>query len=502
MQILISRIKSNKWSKSIKRPRKILRKLNDFFTFRSRNLSSRISQGLMILSDSLLVWGIGILIFLYYVTWSEDYILPYLSIVTLYTCLMVVMYFLSNLYSVEPAPPPAKIIKKIVSINTSLFLLLIVLLFSLKVSSNFSRGWLLSWYVMATFTLCFVRILFYYSLRKYAFEGRLTRNAVIFGSGGQAIKLMHEIDNQDYPWSRIVGCFDDRTDRTPSLIGKQPIQGDINSLIQFIRDNHCEEVLIALPWSADQRIQEIIRKIKILPVTIRLVPDIIGLNYSQYRYDNFSGVPVLTIQDKPLLAWDYVGKEIEDKFFAIIFLTLLTPVFFILAILIKLDSPGPVFFRQKRYGLNNRLIEIYKFRSLHVSQQDDNAEKLVTKNDSRVTRIGAFIRRTSLDELPQLINVLKGEMSIVGPRPHALKASAAGELYDEAVNEYAARHKVKPGITGWAQVNGWRGETDTKEKIVKRVEFDVYYIENWSLFLDFKIVLKTPIALVFQKNAY
>ncbi len=482
--------------------RQMLSGLNEFFTFRSRTLSSRISQGLMILSDSLLVWGIGVLVYLYYVGWTEKYYLPYLSVVTLCTCLMVIMYFFSNLYKVEPATPPFKLVKKIVAVNTTLFLLIIVLLFTLKISSQFSRGWLLCWYAVATFMLCFVRILFYYSLRKYAYEGRLTRNAVIFGAGGQAIKLMHEIDNQDYPWSQIVGCFDDRAERIPTAVGKQPIQGDINALIQFIRDNRCEEVLIALPWSAEQRIQEIIQKIKILPVTIRLVPDIVGLNYSQYKYDSFSGVPVLTIQNKPLLDWECISKMIEDRVLAIVFLTLLAPLFFIIAILVKLDSPGPVFFRQKRYGFNNRLIEVYKFRSLHVAQQDENAEKLVTKNDSRITRVGGFIRRTSLDELPQFINVLKGEMSVVGPRPHALKASAAGELYDEAVNEYAARHRVKPGITGWAQINGWRGETDTKEKIVKRVEYDVYYIENWSLFLDFLIVLRTPIALLFQKNAY
>lgn len=480
----------------------IISELDGFCTFRSRTLSSRITQGLILLCDSLLAWGIGALVYLYYVGWSENEYLAYLFIITLYTCFLVVTFYFSNLYKVEPAPRPSQQIKKILVINTSLFIFIIVTLFMLKISANFSRGWLLFWYLIGTFMLCFERVLFYLSLRKYALEGRLTRNAVIFGTGGQAIDLMREIEKQDYPWAQVAACFDDRSERIPSAIGGQTIQGDITSLIQYIRENRCEQVLIALPWSAQKRIHEVVRKIRVLPVTICLVPEMAGLNYSRYSYENFSGVPVLTIQNKPLLDWDYVVKVIEDRLLAVIFLMLLTPLFLTISIMIKLDSKGPVFFRQKRYGFNNRLIVVNKFRSLHVEQQDDNAEKLVTQNDKRITRIGAFLRRTSLDELPQLINVLMGDMSIVGPRPHALKASAAGKLYDESVSEYAARHKVKPGLTGWAQVNGWRGETDTQEKIIKRVEFDMYYIENWSLYLDLAIILRTPLALVEQKNAY
>jgi lipopolysaccharide/colanic/teichoic acid biosynthesis glycosyltransferase len=169
---------------------------------------------------------------------------------------------------------------------------------------------------------------------------------------------------------------------------------------------------------------------------------------------------------------------------------------------VKLDSRGPRFFRQKRYGFNNELFDVWKLRTMYVDQQDANAEKLATFDDPRVTRSGRFLRRSSLDELPQLFNVLVGDMSLVGPRPHALKAKAAGELYQDAVGEYAARHKVRPGITGWAQVNGWRGETDTREKILKRVEHDLYYIDNWSLWLDLGILLRTVPALLKQQNAY
>jgi lipopolysaccharide/colanic/teichoic acid biosynthesis glycosyltransferase len=172
------------------------------------------------------------------------------------------------------------------------------------------------------------------------------------------------------------------------------------------------------------------------------------------------------------------------------------------AVAIKLDSRGPVLFRQKRHGFNNELIEIFKFRSMHVDRCDANAAKLVTKDDPRVTRVGRFIRKTSLDELPQLFNVIAGSLSLVGPRPHALEAKAAGRLYVSVVDGYFGRHKVKPGITGWAQIHGWRGETDTPEKIQKRVEHDIYYIENWSLLLDLFILIKTPFALLKSENAY
>jgi exopolysaccharide biosynthesis polyprenyl glycosylphosphotransferase len=212
---------------------------------------------------------------------------------------------------------------------------------------------------------------------------------------------------------------------------------------------------------------------------------------------------VLDVVDKPIADWDLVLKWLFDKVVGVAMLVLLSPVFLATAIAVKLDSRGPVLFRQKRYGFNNELIEVFKFRSMHVDQCDAAAMKLVTKGDPRVTRVGRFIRKTSIDELPQLLNVvLKGDLSLVGPRPHALQAKAENRLYDQVVDGYFARHKVKPGITGWAQVNGWRGETDTEEKIQRRVEHDLYYIENWSVFFDLYILAVTPFALLKSDNAY
>ncbi len=196
-------------------------------------------------------------------------------------------------------------------------------------------------------------------------------------------------------------------------------------------------------------------------------------------------------------------KWLFDKIVGGLLLLAALPVMAAVAIAIKLDSRGPVLFKQKRYGFNNDLIEVYKFRSMHVDQCDAAANKLVTRDDARVTRVGRFIRKTSLDELPQLFNVVfKGNLSLVGPRPHAVNAKAEARLYDEAVDGYFARHRVKPGVTGWAQINGWRGETDTQEKIQKRVEYDLYYIENWSVLFDLYIVLMTPFALIKSENAY
>ena len=198
----------------------------------------------------------------------------------------------------------------------------------------------------------------------------------------------------------------------------------------------------------------------------------------------------------------YVAKVIEDRVLAVLFLAMASPLLLLIAVAIKLDSPGPVLFRQMRLGFNDRLIEVLKFRTMRVESQDATAARLATRDDPRVTRIGRVLRRLSLDELPQLWNVLRGDMSIVGPRPHALHAKAADLLYHEVVQNYAARHRVKPGITGWAQVNGWRGETDTVEKIQRRVEHDLAYIENWSLAFDLRIILLTFVFGFVHKNAY
>jgi Undecaprenyl-phosphate glucose phosphotransferase len=246
-----------------------------------------------------------------------------------------------------------------------------------------------------------------------------------------------------------------------------------------------------------------LKKLWVLPVDIRLSAHINKLRFRPRSYSYVGGVPVLDVFDRPIADWDVVMKWLFDRVVGAGMLILLAPVLLIVALAVKFDSRGPILFRQKRYGFNNELIEVFKFRSMHVDMTDATASTLVTKGDPRVTRVGRFIRKTSLDELPQLFNVVfKGNLSLVGPRPHAVNAKAEQRLYDEAVDGYFARHRVKPGITGWAQINGWRGETDTSEKIQMRVEHDLYYIENWSLAFDIYILARTPVALLKTENAY
>ena len=273
--------------------------------------------------------------------------------------------------------------------------------------------------------------------------------------------------------------------------------------MEFGRRTRVDLVIFSLPISAESRILQMLKKLWVLPVDIRLAAHSNKLQFRPRSYSYIGKVPVLDVADRPIADWDVVMKWLFDKIVGGLILLCALPVMALIALAIKLDSRGPVLFKQKRYGFNNDLIEVYKFRSMYTDAADASANKLVTKDDPRVTRIGRIIRKASLDELPQLFNVVfKGNLSLVGPRPHAVNAKAEARLYDEAVDGYFARHRVKPGITGWAQINGWRGETDTHEKIQQRVEHDLYYIENWSLLLDLYIMLRTPFALLKTENAY
>jgi len=277
----------------------------------------------------------------------------------------------------------------------------------------------------------------------------------------------------------------------------------VDDLVAYARRTKLDLVVFTLPISAERRILQMLSKLWILPIDIRLSAHMSKLRLRPRSYSYIGALPVLDVIDKPIADWDLVLKWLFDKIVGTALLILLAPVLIAAAIAVKLDSKGPILFRQKRYGFNNELIEVFKFRSMYVEATDAGAAKLVTKDDPRVTRGGRLIRKTSIDELPQLLNVVfKGNLSLVGPRPHALHAKAENRLYDQVVDGYFARHKVKPGITGWAQINGWRGETDTSEKIQRRVEHDLYYIENWSVFFDLYILATTPLALLKSENAY
>jgi Undecaprenyl-phosphate glucose phosphotransferase len=426
----------------------------------------------------------------------------YLSAMALYSLLATVLFYANNLYKVESIIKLRTACSKIFLICIFTFMALLALAFALKISSSFSRIWAFYWFISSLSGVYFIRLLARQCLVIWAQGGQLTRNIAIVGSGDQGVLMVELLRKQRHPWVHIVGVFDDRSERISETMDEELKSGSVDSLILMAREGRIDEILVALPWGAEERILAILHKLQILPVNIRLCPERVCYKFPNHNYSKYNGIPILNMFDKPLSGWDCVLKTIEDKIFAILILIPIAPLLIIIAALIKLDSPGPVLFRQKRYGFNNQLIDMYKFRSMYVDKQDNNAKQLTSRNDPRVTKLGRFLRRTSLDELPQLLNVLTGEMSIVGPRPHATEAKAAGVLYEDVVYQYAARHKVKPGITGWAQVNGWRGDTDTEEKIQKRVDYDIDYINRWSLALDLKIILKTIFVVIIGQNAY
>ncbi len=334
-------------------------------------------------------------------------------------------------------------------------------------------------------------------------RGLLDRYTVIVGGGPLAEMLLNALSRQSCPDLRILGLFDDRDDeRAPDVVAGYPKLGTIDDLLAFARHVRVDQVIFALPITAEGRILAMLRKLWVLPVDIRLAAHANRLRFRPHSYSFIGKVPVFDVLDKPMSEAAVAFKATFDRVVGAILLIVVAPVLAGVAIGVRLTSRGPILFRQQRLGFNNERITIYKFRSLYVDQCDPLAHKLVTRDDPRVTPFGRFIRKTSLDELPQLLNVLKGDLSLVGPRPHAVDAKAADWDYDQVVDGYFARHRVKPGVTGWAQVNGWRGETDTFEKIQRRVEYDLDYIESWSILLDLYILALTPLALMRSSNAY
>ncbi len=383
----------------------------------------------------------------------------------------------------------------------AVMLSLLALGFAAKVElTGTSRLWVGLWFVYGFSGLLVVRVLLRQHIQNWQRDGRLTRNIAILGAGEHGQRLVEHLSRHGQTAERIVGIFDDRCDRVPGSIGGFPVIGGTGDLLQFARKNPIDEVIVALPCDAEARILDIMKKLRNLPVDVRLCPDLISFHLPHRTVSHAAGLPLLNVFEKPLTGWNYIVKSMEDRLLAAVILTLIAPLLFVIAALIKLDSRGPILFRQKRYGFNNEVIEVFKFRTMFVNQcSPDNAVAQATKHDPRVTRVGRFLRRTSLDELPQFVNVLMGTMSIVGPRPHAI---AHNEQYAHVIDEYLARHRVKPGITGWAQVNGLRGETETLEKMEQRVRYDLYYIENWSLLFDIRIILRTLFVGFSHPNAY
>jgi len=392
---------------------------------------------------------------------------------------------------------------RIVAVWSAGLALFAATIFFLKVSADFSRVWAVIWLTSGMSVHIIIRFITAALIQRWARNGIMERRAVIVGGGKSAEELIRSLEQQPFNDIRICGIFDDRdANRSPHIVAGYPKLGNISELIEFARIASIDMLIVTLPMTAESRVLSLLKKLWVLPVDIRLSAHNNQLRFQPRSYSYIGDVPLLDIFDRPINDWDSIAKRSFDILFSTLGLIALSPVMLAIAIAIKLDSKGPVFFKQKRHGFNNETTLVYKFRSMYVDQSDQTAVKAVTRNDPRVTRVGRIIRKTSLDELPQFYNALKGDLSLVGPRPHAVSAQANDRLFTEVVDGYFGRHRVKPGVTGWAQINGLRGEIDSDQAIRARTVLDLHYIENWSLWFDLKILLLTPIRLINTENAY
>ena len=462
-------------------------------------LSESIVSGIVRVADALCIGIVGILFYIYFLGWKEVSYQAYLTEVAANIGLTLSVFHYSGLYNFNTIVAWPSRMRQMVVLSALVMLVLAALAVALKISDQFSRAWFFSSFVFSAMAIFVSRGIHKVAIRRAARTGTLVRNMAIVGASGQARHLVHRLRQQDAPWKRIIGIFDDRRTRISREIDGFPVLGSLDDLVGYVRRGQIQDVVITLPWSADARLIDIVGKLRALPVHVYLGSDLIGYHFPRHREQFIDGIPVMEIASAPLTGWSGLVKQIEDKIVASLLAIMLSPLMFALALAIRLDSAGPVLFRQKRYGFNNEVIVVYKFRSMFHDRPPEPGVPQATKRDPRVTRVGRILRRTSLDELPQLLNVLKGDMSLIGPRPHAVEHN---EQYAKLIGGYHGRHKVKPGITGWAQVNGFRGETDTVDKMRMRVEHDIHYIENWSVWFDLKILVMTAFIGWTSKNAY
>lgn len=369
---------------------------------------------------------------------------------------------------------------------------LVMLAFLSKTSDIFSRRVILGWMLLTPLMLLGLRLAVRLTIRALRRSGRNTRTLAFAGAGALAQKMTGMVEAAPWLGLKIVGVYDDNAHEGA------PLQGSLSRLVEDSRLGKIDYVYITLPMPDEKNISRLITCLADTTASVYIVPDFFVFDMLHARWLNMNGIPIVGVFESPFLGVDGLLKRAEDLILGSLILLLIAPLMLLIALGIKLTSPGPIIFKQRRYGLNGEVIDVWKFRSMSVCE-DGELVAQATRNDPRVTRFGAFLRSSSLDELPQFINVLQGGMSIVGPRPHAVSHN---EQYRRLIYGYMLRHKVKPGITGWAQVNGWRGETDTLEKMQKRIDHDLIYVRNWSLWWDLVIVAKTILVGFGGRNVY
>lgn len=387
------------------------------------------------------------------------------------------------------------------------FLLLLAAAFSFKVTEHFSRLWAGMWLCLAAIGFIIARIVVAWLLRRAREAGLLTVKVAVVGADRLGLKLCEHL-RAHAEHVDVVGVFDDRVEQLHKSASEQGVSilGRVCDLVVWARSTPVDCVVIALPWTGDPRLQQTIEMLQSLDVEVQVCSE--GLEYIANSFPLFrnsiatslGGLPMFTVVRRPFDGWGWLAKGVEDACLLVLLAPVVVPLCLLIALAIKLDSPGPVLFRQLRSGFNGRNFWVYKFRTMEdACGQPVGVTTTALRNDPRVTRVGHLLRRTSLDELPQFLNVLRGEMSVIGPRPHAVYHD---QQFARVITQYYARHRVRPGITGWAQVNGLRGGVEDEEHIRRRVDHDLWYIENWSILFDIRILLMTPFVGLINRNAY
>lgn len=411
-------------------------------------------------------------------------------------------FFGANLYQFNVLRDPWQAGRRIALRWTLLFLVLAGLASLDDYRGLDSRLWFAVFFAGGLIGLVGGRLLIAALIRTLLVRGYFTSSAAVIGFNPLTERLIERLNENNAP-IRVVGIYDDGMSGETGSMRGVALRGDLDDLLACARRGTIDTAIITLPMAELAEIDRIVGRLKSQAISVRLLPGPIGLTALHPLKDDASdmfGMQMIALVDHPISELAFLAKGLVDRLGAAIILLMVSPLLLACAVGVRFNSTGPIFFRQKRVGYKGNEFYIYKFRTMHVTDQPNIS--LTARNDSRIFKFGSLLRRTSIDELPQLFNVLKGEMSLVGPRPHMPEARAAGRLYYEAVNDYSARHRVKPGITGWAQINGWRGPTETIEQIERRIEHDIYYINNWSLGLDFMILLKTSIVGFGGRNAF
>ncbi len=377
----------------------------------------------------------------------------------------------------------------------------VVSLFLLHGGATPSRAWPFAFALASGALLAGQRALLRRVIGHWRREGRLVQRIAVVGVNDFSATFLERVASQPDTF-QVTGVYDDRQSRIPPHLHHVAVRGEVDALVLASREERIDMVVVALPLGAVDRINTILGQLSSLVVDVFLTTDVAGLRFEGKQFTAIGTNPVVSVGTRPLKDWQAVKKAVFDRAIGGALLLGAALPLLVVAALIKLDSPGPVLFRQPRVGFDNRMFSIFKFRTMYTDMTDLLADKQTTRDDPRITRLGRFLRRYSIDELPQLLNVVQGNMSLVGPRPHAPNTKAADKLFADVVGQYAVRHRVKPGITGWAQVNGWRGETRTEEQLRQRVQFDLDYIQNWSLALDFKILWLTALREIRSSAAF